>query len=371
MTATLAVGQAVPVAPPAPPVPPPIQDGATPPRPDPELLRWVPGPVRCADGPVEAAPIRRPGNTLRYGSGPATQAPVELRFAIAADGRPVSIDRAPGGYRYHPDDLLPALAASRFPAAARRDCSITYSPVSTPLGEAPVAELVSYTINPRSGRLPREGWDRIRPAGNCADRPRPGALMRAMPDFRNIAGTPGVQDWSLVAYDTDAAGKPTGVRAVEGTGNRALDAASVKAMRASRFSGGARTGCVYPYWRTADTLPAPPMPDAVAAPSPTCPDGRDWAKAPTLTFPEPYRRRRIEGWAIVRYDVAPWGEIGNLTVVAAEPTADFGRQATQMLRMARLKPSAQGRSGCIDRVKFVMTPADAPPADPDDAARFY
>ncbi|WP_315760959.1 TonB family protein [Sphingomonas sp. Y38-1Y] len=248
---------------------------------------------------------------------------------------------------------------------------MTYSPQQSPLDEAPVEDLVSYTISPRTGRLPQAGWNRLRPEGNCADRPRPAALTRVMPDFPKVAATPGVQDWSLVAYDTDRSGKPINVRSSMGTGNRALDAAAIKAMRASRFSGGARTGCVYPYWRSAGTLAAPPMREAIADSPPSCPDGRDWTQPPTLRFPEPYRRRRIEGWAIVRYDVAPWGQIGNASVIEAQPTADFGRQATQILSQARLAPSAQGRTGCVDRVKFVMAPTDAPPADADDAARFY
>lgn len=370
----LALGQAAPSMPPAPPapsLPPPIVEGPGNIVLPSTMLRWMPGAVQCADGPVAADPIRRPGNTLRYTQIPAPLQPATLRFRITADGRPLSIEPATESQLYRPDDLMPALAASRFPARARTDCSVTYTPVQTPLAEVPVADLVSYTMNPRSGRLPRIGWDRIRPAGTCADAPRPAALVRVMPDFPKVAGTPGVRDWSLIAYDTDARGKPVNVRAVDGTSNRALDAAAIRAMRASRFSGGARTGCIYPYWRAPDTLPAPPVPAGMGAPPPTCPDGRDWAKAPTLTFPEPYGRRRIEGWAVVRYDVAPWGEIGNPTVVAAEPTAEFGQQAVRILRGARLKPSAQGQSGCIDRVRFVMAPTDTPPADPDDAARFY
>lgn len=371
VAASLGIGQIAPPAPPPPPPPlPPIvtaHGGA--PRPEPHLLRWMPGPVRCADRAVEGAPIRRPLNTLFYGD--REPAPLTLRFEIAADGRPMSIARDGPPFVMGADDLLPAFSASRFPAGARTGCTVTYRPERVPLGEAPVADLVSYTISPRSGRLPRSGWDRIRQPGTCTDLPRPAALLRAMPDFPKIAGTPGVQDWSLVAYDTDTAGKPVKVRVAESTGNRALDAAAVKAMRASRFSQGARTGCIYPYWRAAESLPAPPIPDNVAAPAATCPEGRDWQTPPTLTFPEPYGRRRIEGWAVVRYDVAPWGEIGNVSVVAAQPTADFGRQAERVVRSARFRPSAAGRSGCTDRVLFKMPPADTPPPEVEEAIGIY
>lgn len=365
---TLALVQAAPSMPPAPPAPPPIRTGSTP-QPVQRLLQWLPGPVTCAGIPVEGAPIRRPLNTLRYGD--SAPPPVALRFAIAADGRPVSIDRASTAPAFVPDDLLPAFAASRFPAGERRGCTVTYQARVSPLGDAPVEELVSYTISPRSGRLPREGWARIRQPGTCADLPRPAALLRAMPDFPRLRGTPGVPDWSLVAYDTDAAGKPVRARVTMGTGNRALDEAAVAAIRASRFSGGARTGCVYPYWRGPATLPAPPLPEGISAPGPGCAERRDWQTPPTMRFVEPYRRRRIEGWAVLRYDVAPWGEIGNVTVVAAQPTAEFGAAATNMLRTARMQPSERGLTGCTDRIRFVMAPEDAPPDDPDEAAREY
>ena len=34
--------------------------------------------------------------------------------------------------------------------------------------------------------------------------------------------------------------------------------------------------------------------------------------------------RAIEGWAVIAFDVAPWGGTGNVRVVASEPAADFG-----------------------------------------------
>jgi TonB family protein len=72
-----------------------------------------------------------------------------------------------------------------------------------------------------------------------------------------------------------------------------------------------------------------------------------------LRFPEPYRRRAIEGWAVVTYDVAPWGEINNIQVKASQPSADFGAQAVTVLRSARVKPGP-GAVGCVERVRFVM-----------------
>ena len=81
-------------------------------------------------------------------------------------------------------------------------------------------------------------------------------------------------------------------------------------------------------------------------------------------------RRRIEGWAVVRYDAAPWGEIGNVTVLAAQPSADFGTQAQVVLRSAKVAPSESGFTGCVERVRFVMPPESGPRAErqPEPAA---
>ncbi|RZM34116.1 MAG: energy transducer TonB, partial [Sphingomonas sp.] len=98
----------------------------------------------------------------------------------------------------------------------------------------------------------------------------------------------------------------------------------------------------------------------------TCPAGRDWTTPPILIFPEAYRRRSIEGWAIVTYDLAPWGEPGNIHAVAAEPSADFGAQAEAVVRGARLPASDRGATGCVDRVIFKIgqRPNTPPPPPP-------
>ncbi len=83
-----------------------------------------------------------------------------------------------------------------------------------------------------------------------------------------------------------------------------------------------------------------------------------YATQPRLIYPEAYSKRSIEGWAIVAFDVAPWGELGNLRVLASQPSEDFGQQALQVLRSARKAPSQAGRVGCVDKVVFRMGPTD-------------
>jgi TonB family protein len=321
------------------------------------LATWSAGEVRC-DGSVVIAGdrIRRPFSVLTY-PGAAQRPPMTLSFDIDASGRPVSI-KAANRYAFN-DDVAPALAASRFPAVAHCGCSVNFSADIRPMSTAFPADLVAYTMMATSGPLPPEGWKRIRQDGTCGDRPRPQPRLRAYPDFASIAATPGAKDWSLVAYDIDAGGKPVAVRMALGTGNKALDAEAVKAVRKSRFSGGARNACLYPYWRAPATLPAPAMPQEGPRPAnATCSADRKWVRKPELQFPVAYGRRRIEGWAVVSFDTAPWGAVGNVQVLGAQPSDDFGRQAAQMIERATVAPSPQGSTGCIERVRFVMPGED-------------
>lgn len=318
-----------------------------------QMLTWQPTILRCAGRPVAATPIRRPSNALVWSGYKA--APISFSFSIDATGRTFGIERQRDATAAFAEDLGPALAATRFPAnAPREDCTIVYAPQLTTMAETPVADLISYTLTPETGALPMAGWDRITETGNCRDEPRAQPLLQAYPDFRTVPGTPGVKDWSMVGYDIDAKGRPINVATLTGTGNVALDAASVAAIRASRYAGGPRTGCHYPYWRAPAMLAAPPIPpeETFRPAGATCLPGRDWTTGPVLRFPENYRRRSIEGWAIVTYDLAPWGEPGNIQVVAAEPSADFGIQAIEVIRGARLPASDRGVTGCVDRIKF-------------------
>ena len=332
------------------------------------LIAWLPGEVRCGGAIVTATPMRRPLTSLLWAPNPSLK-PVSYGFDIDATGRTASIHRVgTSEYVIAGDDLAPSLAVTTFAAgAAHVGCSVTYVARQSGLGEAPIADLVSYTMTPLAGALPQEGWARVGGGGTCTDLPRPEVLVRAFPDFRSLPATPGVKDWSLVGYDLDAAGKPVNLRIVAATGNGPLSAAATKAVGQSRFAGGARTGCRYPYYRNPATLPAPPMPkEATYRPAgATCPGRHDWSTPPTLRFPEAYRRRAIEGWAVITYDVAPWGEIGNVRVAAAQPSDEFGREAMNVIRTAKV-PTTQGFVGCVDRVKFKMPSG---PATPGTATR--
>lgn len=339
------------------PPPPPVVPSVPAPPAGPRiqvLISWTPGEVRCAGAVVRGGVVRRPLGNLSYNQPGAK--PVSYRFAIDASGRPMSLAREGAGSPFG-HDVAPALAASRFREGdARQDCTVTYTPRAWEMNLAPIADLVSYTISPTSTPLPREGWERIRAGGKCWEAPAPQALLRAYPDFRQIPGTPGVKDWVLVGYDSDRNGVPANMRTAHTTGNAALDAAAAKAVGDSRFTGGARTGCLYPYWKVAAKLPAPPVPDedSYRSGDQGCAVKPKWKGRPVLVFPEAWRRRSIEGWAIVSYDVAPWGSVGNVKVLASQPAEDFGRQAISIVQSGRADASQQGAAGCIETVRFVM-----------------
>jgi TonB family protein len=312
--------------------------------------------VNCSGTAASVVRIERPWLQRVYPNN-AKYAPVSFAFDIDASGRPLAIRKGDAATPYGiADDLGPALAATRFrPGQPKKGCAIVFSPELMPIDDAPLSALMAYSANPVSGPLPPEAWKRIFATGTCKGDSVAGLRNRAFPNFRAIPAEPGVRDWSMVGYDVGQSGASINVETLASSGNAALDEASRAATTETRYWSGAFTGCRFSYWRSAGTLPAPPAPeeDAFRPAGATCPERREWATPPVLRFPEPYRRRAIEGWAVVTYDVAPWGEINNIQVKASQPSADFGAQAVTVLRSARVKPGP-GAVGCVERVRFVM-----------------
>ncbi len=317
--------------------------------------------MNCGGKAASAVRIERPWLQRVYPNS-AKYAPVSFAFDIDASGRPLAIRKGNAATPFGvADDLGPALAATRFrPGQAKTGCTIVYSPELTAIDDAPLSALMAYSANQLSGPLPPEAWKRIFATGTCKGDAAAGLRSRAFPNFRAIPAEPGVRDWSMVGYDVGQVGASINIETLASSGNAALDEASRAATAETRYWSGAFTGCRFSYWRSAGTLPAPPAPqeDAFRPAGATCPERRDWATPPVLRFPEPYRRRSIEGWAVVTYDVAPWGEINNIQVKASQPSEDFGTQAVAVLRSARVE-AGPGAVGCVERVRFVMEPDSA------------
>ena len=350
-------------------IPPPVIDTPFPhagPATGPVFVTWTATDIRCGGVRVdfERPPAVMPA--LGWSAANIGMKPVPYSFTIDPTGRPLDIKRVAMGYVVAGEDLTPALAVSRFaPGAARSACSLTFVATPRPVAAAPVASVMAYTIFP--GQRPTaEMWARVKPVGSTCYDPTPQVRNRAFPDFDTIPKQPGRPSWSMIGFDIDESGKPVRLKPVAGNGNAALETASMKAIAESRFAAGARVGCQYPYWVGSETMPAPPIPEDVGsrAAGATCPAKAEWAVEPKLIYPEQFRRRAVEGWAVIGYDVAPWGQTGNVRVIAAQPAEEFGAQALRLMSMAKRVPSASGYSGCVDRVRFRMGPTVRKPGAP-------
>ncbi|WP_162233322.1 energy transducer TonB [Sphingomonas sp. Leaf33] len=373
LTMLTVVATAHPQVPPAPPIP-PVVSGST--R---AIFEFMPGTATCDGGtpapvavarPIPSAGVMTPGQAI---------APYRFRFRIADDGRVLGVvpETRVGSGPYVPTpDLQPALAASRFATGApQARCTIEYDVQARPIADAP-AELVRRYLTLPHDAAYFEGEMRKRAQdadGDCYDGRGLAPLLRAYPDLDAVPQAAGTLSMTVAGFDLDRNGKPVRVRTVQSDGNAALDAATRQAAAKSRFkTDRARTGCVLPMMRRQrDPLEAPESPslDGFRTAGDGCPlEAAPWANLPRMTFPEPFRRRGIEGWAIMRYDVAPWGQVGNVSVIASEPAAAFGDQARQILSSARRAPSTRGASGCVERVRFKLPEGDedmrTPPPPP-------
>jgi TonB family protein len=342
------------------------------------VLSFRAGPARCRGG-EERLVVNEPPlpQVTGWNPGMPAPAPVRLRFRIDSSGRPLGIVEEErranfSGPYYASGDALAAFAASRFAAGTERvDCTIAYDVAVETVVAADRATLYRLVaLQPRPGG-PAGGliFDRTKPPGsNCFDDPRLNVRLRAYPAFEEIPQAPGTLSYSFLGFDLDSGGRPQKVRLLGSAGNAELDRQSLDAVRRSRFSPIAKRGCTYTYWRRqTEPLPAPesPPPDAYRPDTASCPkDGTPWAQMPPLSFPREFERRGIEGWAILKFDVAPWGGVGNVRILAAEPAQLFGLQAAQIVGSARKPPSEQGYTGCVTRVLFRMPMPGAAISEP-------
>lgn len=317
-----------------------------------QLATWQASAPRCGDTFAKVIRVPAPLGHIRYGP---IMEKVELTysFTIAADGRATDIQRTGTGWVAHVEDLAPALAAARFAGAARTGCTVQFSLVSRPLADVPLDRLLGYAIlsGAPDGSPVRARIDAA--SGDCVS-PYPAPALRAFPDLKALPQVPGEVSWTATRFDIDARGRPVNLSVAASSGNAALDRAAIAALGRSRFQPGARHGCLLPLRNGAATLPAPTAPEeeALRPAGATCPKDLPFVVRPTLTIPQPWQRRSIEGWAVLAYDVAPWGAIGNVRVLAAQPAAEFGDWAQNVLRNATKATTTTGYVGCVDRVRF-------------------
>lgn len=352
----VAIQVAVPMVPPAPHAPivtVPIR---------PTIVSWASGPVRCGEKVVDGSRIVPPIGDVR-GLPAQSDVSTTLRFAIDSEGRPHSIVHLGNQTWRIGADIAPSLAASRFPSGDPQEtCIVRYEATAQSVEDASADDLIKFSVQPGAPRLPPEGLRKIASQSDCLRPPRPQPLQLSYPDHRIVPEIPGQFQWTVIGYDIASDGTTIRPTVRMGTGDQTMNAAAIDAVARSTFAEGSRSGCFVPFVRRAGTLPAPPVPENRGDENPdVCGDGESWATAPRLVYPEPYQRRSIEGWALIAYDVAPWGEIGNIRVVESQPSDDFGQQAHNTLRVAKVKEGA-GASGCTQLVRLEMK--DKTRADP-------
>ncbi|MGY6550931.1 MAG: energy transducer TonB [Erythrobacter sp.] len=339
------------------------------------VLSWRHDGIACDSGPIE--PLHWAAPHPYFLSKKAQPFPVTIGFAIDETGRGVDIRALEGGYvpvkldvtfdraqnrmniafdnirqSQTTRDLMPSLRASRFAAdAPQTGCRITYTPHYVAADDLAAAQLGRIGAVPGVKLAP--AWQDRLGGGDCNAAGWPATLQRGFPDWRTISARDGARKWSWAGFDIDEAGMPVNIAIIASSGHADLDAEVEGAIRNSRFADGARTGCTTAYWRDPATIPAPPMPDTddfAGYQACTAQDG--WASAPRLVFPQSYNERAIEGWAVLAFDAAPDGAIGEVEVLAAQPSEEFGAAAIAVLQSGRLEPSAQARTRCIERVIF-------------------
>lgn len=320
------------------------------------VLTWQVSDVTCNNG-VRVAPahVALPEPQPQTLTTPVLNDPeaLTISFALDAEGRAFDISGiTEPRQRLRARDLVPSLRASRFAVdTPHTGCSISYTPRLERMAEAPLETIARLGVAQRL-RMAKEAWERIAP-GDCRKSPRIAPLTRSYPDFRKLTRRDGERHWAYVTYDLDAEGVPVNLAVPLTSGYGELDAEARAAVAAGRYAGGPRTGCVQAWWTGPETVPAPPIPPkSETEGNPACEIKDRWEREPRLTFPDHYRRRAIEGWAILRYDVAPWGDIGAIEVLQAQPSAEFGEAAINVIRQARFKPQDTGLKGCVDRVIF-------------------
>ncbi|MCM0000195.1 MAG: energy transducer TonB [Erythrobacter sp.] len=315
-------------------------------------MLWQPGALACAGAPSLStdgliAPTPVPIGAAQF---TAPFSSVTVTFDLDAEGRPFSITgTAEPRARFYALDIMPALRASRFAGSGpRTGCTLTYTPEVLGIADAPLKVLARYGVAQRA-RLERQIWERFA-EGDCHSEKRLAPLQIAYPDWRKIERRVGDPKWTYVRYDVDTGGVPVNLATVLSSGDPALDAEAQRAVAESRYAGGPRTGCVRMWWQGPETVPVA-LPESPVG-NPACEIDDRWERAPRLTYPRPYQSRAIEGWAALRFDVAPWGEIGAVEVIEAQPSSEFGDAAIAVLRAAKFKPLDTGLKGCVDRVSF-------------------
>lgn len=323
------------------------------------LVSWQASDVVCGSETVKPVRMEIPAAAIVRGTDPVEAAEPVYHFRIDTYGRPLSIraDEASVFYmRTVSDDFEPALAGSRFPTAqAKASCIVRYVPHQTPLRDATAEQLLAI---PPDGDLTADEFSELlrRPGDTCATLPTPRNL--AYPPLDQLPDVMGHLGGALVRYDVDATGATGGVEMLANSGPAELGPMVVQAIKESRYAAGAKHGCIAGFRvPPRGTLRPPPVPrdDPYLDPKHRCPrEGSKLVHVEDVPFPVPFQRRNIEGWGMIRFDVATDGSLENLETVLAEPAAAFGEQAKGVLLAGHADPVPTRLIGCIAKIRFAL-----------------
>ena len=333
------------------------------------VVEMLPGVARCGAELVKPERLEKvfPVDQPSYDGSPPRLRPVTLEFEIDGNGRPISIKRstdgapvyAPGGS----PDVEPALARSAFPKAPKVNCRLTYDPEATPIEEASPDQLVRLALfRSQPGPLRNRIGARLSPPGSTCVNAGPQPRTLVYPELEPIARRLKSVAYTSFLYDVDKEGRPVNVRPLAGSGHVELDAEVRRVITASRFKAEPKMGCLAPFFaQPREKLEAPPSPQMSALRPQDAPECKNvLSQIPEVSFPPPFQRRGIEGWAVIRYSVAPWGEVGGVEIVAAQPAHAFGESAQGLIRRAKAN-AGPAYAGCLQRIVFELPDKDEAP----------
>lgn len=362
---------AAPVAARAPEIPPPpviIRHG--PPAGGSTLLMTPEADVRCGGAPM--VPLYAddlPVAGAAEGAGAWND--WVLDFSVSDEGRTLDIRPAPQGRAggETAEAIQAVLAAWRFTPGARSDCRLTVRWTARTLDEARPDDLLRYYAVTRTrgplrdavaARLAGPGADCVGEAPNGGFFGGRAPRTVSHPDFRiGRRPPPGGRSWTVVRWNVDAEGRTTHIETLGSSGDADLDAETRRAVAETTVRPGRPlTGCVYNFHRIGPALAAPPSPTPETRPDPLsdCPAavGERFAVRSTPRYPGAFQQRAIEGWALVRFDIASWGQVGAVEVIEVQPAQAFADSARRAVLGGSATAGFEAAVRCVVPVRFRM-----------------
>lgn len=279
-------------------------------------------------------------------------------LSVNADGRVTDLKRLDPVIAGGADEASAIIASWRFaPGAPAKDCKIDLQPRHKPIAEALPATLYEMLANDVRDPAPalRQA---LGAAGDCTHYPYRRPRLVAYPDLQAFDDKTVDPAWAGLRYDIDGRGAVRNVEVVARHGEPAFSDTAVKAVARSRyFQGSPRKGCYIAFkaMPKATEAVARPSGDSLERPGDQCKVTLEALNLPeNKAFPPAFIKRRVAGWAMLRFDVAPWGQIGAIEVIAAQPTQAFGEAGRSLLMGARPSPPATGYRGCVAPIIYAI-----------------